>query len=297
MKRLYISIALLIVLSFCNPLVQLFAQVDYLKVMYYNTLNYPDGGDPNREDNFRIVNTYVQADIILINELTSEAGANTLLNFALNVYGTSHYQRANFTNGPDTENMLFYNSDKLVLYSQWYIPTTLRHINEYVLYYKSDDLSAGGDTIFFHFYSAHLKAFPEDSIQRLSEVNDYISRISSLINAENIFFGGDMNFYTNAEPAYQALINDGNYPLNDPLPAANWHTNYSYRFYHTQSTRTASFGGGSTGGMDDRFDFILFSDDVLNGTNGVEYLNGTCEAFGNDGLHYNDALIDLATFH
>ena len=293
MKKLNISISLIFVLFFCNTSIQLYSQVDYLKVMYYNTLNYPDGGDPNREDNFRTVNMYVQADIILINELTSDAGAVTLLNDALNVYGTTHYQKASYTNGPDTDNMLFYNSDKLALYSQWYIPTVLRHINEYVLYYKSDDLASGGDTIFFYFYSAHLKAFPDDSLQRLSEVNSFLARLDNITNAENIFFGGDMNFYTNAEPAYQALINDGNYPLNDPLPAAEWHTNYSYRFYHTQSTRTASFGGGSTGGMDDRFDFILFSDDVLNGTNKVEYMAGTCEAFGNDGNHYNDALIDF----
>jgi len=292
MKNTFIVSILLILVLILSTFTSIIAQVDYLKVMYYNTLNYPDAGDPNREDNFRTVNSYVQADIILINELTSYAGAVTLLNDALNVYGTTHYQKANYTNGPDTDNMLFYNSEKLALHSQWYIPTSLRHINEYVLYYKSDDLAAGGDTIFFYFYSAHLKAFPEDSLQRLSEVNDFISRVSSLSNAENVFFGGDMNFYTNAEPAYQALINDGSYPLHDPLPAAEWHNNYSYRFYHSQSTRTSSFGGGSTGGMDDRFDFILFSDDVLNGTNKVEYVNGSCEAFGNDGNHFNDALID-----
>jgi len=113
-----------------------FAQSDTLRVMYYNTLNYPDGGDPNREDYFRTTNLYVQADIILVNELTSATGATTLLNDALNVYGISHYQKAAFSNGPDTDNMLFYNSDKLVLHSQWYIPTVLRHINEYVLYYN-----------------------------------------------------------------------------------------------------------------------------------------------------------------
>ncbi|MEZ5195957.1 MAG: hypothetical protein R2764_06040 [Bacteroidales bacterium] len=73
--------------------------------MYYNTLNYPTGGDPNREDHFRVVNQYLQADVILINELTSESGAFTLLNDALNVYGTTHYQKAAYTDGPDTDNM------------------------------------------------------------------------------------------------------------------------------------------------------------------------------------------------
>ncbi|MCD4791341.1 MAG: lamin tail domain-containing protein, partial [Bacteroidales bacterium] len=272
----------------------LHAQTDTLKIMYHNILNYP-GGDPGREDYFRTINQYIKADVILINELTDNSGAVTLLNDALNVYGTTHYQKAAFTDGPDTDNMLFYNSDKLALFSQWYIPTALRHINEYVLYYKSDDLAMGGDTIFFYFYTAHLKAFPEDSLQRLAEVNAFLARINNIPNAENIFFGGDFNLYTSSEPAYQALINNEPNNLNDPLPAGDWHNGYSYRWYHTQSTRTASFGGGSTGGLDDRFDFILFSDDVQNGSNRVEYINNSCKAFGNDGNHYNDALIDPPT--
>ena len=287
-KSLFIKLLFLLVL-FYFPSSLLHAQFDTLRVMYYNTLNYPDAGDPDRQDEFRTINQYVQADVILINELTSYDGAVTLLNDALNVYGITHYQKANYTNGPDTDNMLFYNSDKLALYSQWYIPTALRHINEYVLYYKSENIALGGDTIFFYFYSAHLKAYPEDSLQRLSEVNSFLARLDNIPNAENIFFGGDLNLYTHDEPAYQALINDGVYILNDPLPAGNWHTEF-YKDYHTQSTRTVSFGGGSTGGLDDRFDFILFSDDVIDGTNRVEYIENSCEAFGNDGNHYNDSL-------
>ncbi|MEZ5195955.1 MAG: hypothetical protein R2764_06030 [Bacteroidales bacterium] len=124
-------------------------------------------------------------------------------------------------------------------------------------------------------------------------INSFLARLNSLSNTENVFWEGDMNIYTSAEPAYQALINNAPDWLFDPLPAGDWHANYTYRLIHTQSTRTASFGGGSTGGMDDRFDLILFTDDVLTGINGVEYLPGSCEAFGNDGLHYNHALIDL----
>jgi len=142
MKKSSFNRLLFLIIFFYTPFSTTYAQTDALRVMYYNTLNYPDAGDPNREDEFRKINQYVQADIILINELRSYTGAVTLLNDALNVYGTSYYQKANYTNGPDTDNMLFYNSDKLALYSQWYIPTALRHINEYVLYYKSDDRTA-----------------------------------------------------------------------------------------------------------------------------------------------------------
>jgi len=292
----FVSMAFVIALSVvcCN---QVTSQTDTLKVMYYNILNFPDDGDPDREQAFRKIQGYIQADIILVNELTSEAGGVTLLNDALNVFGVNHFQKAVFSNCPDTDNMLFYNSDKLALHSQSFINNWPRYIDEYVLYYKSADLATGEDTIFFYFYSAHLKASEGSTYaaQRLVEVNGFKARVNSLNNAENIIFGGDMNIYTSSEPAYSALINDGIYPLNDPLPAGNWHNNDSYRQYHTQSTRTEQFGGGSHGGMDDRFDMILYSDDVVSGTNGVTYINNSCIAFGNDGDHFNKALNDLPT--
>jgi PKD repeat protein len=286
----FITMAVAIVVSvICSH--QLMAQTDTLKVMYYNTLNFPNSGDPIREAAFRQINGYLLADVILVNELLSDNGGVKLLN-SLNVFGITHYQKAVFSDGPDTDNMLFYNSDLLALHSQHTITTALRNIEEYVLYYKSAGLESGEDTIFFYFYSAHLKASQGFEQERLEEVNNFKTRINSLINAENIVFGGDMNFYTYTEPAYQALINDGIYPLHDPLPAGNWHDNNSFQQYHTQSTRLESFGGGSIGGLDDRFDFMLFSDDLLSGTHGATYIDNTCMAFGNDGNHLNKALID-----
>ena len=123
-------------------------------------------------------------------------------------------------------------------------------------------------------------------------MNQFLAHLNSIPNAENVFFGGDFNFYTSTEPAYQALISNTPYLLDDPLPAGNWHASSSYSLLHTQSTRTAEFGGGSTGGLDDRFDFILFTGDVNSGANKVQYVNNSCKAFGNDGNHLNDALID-----
>jgi len=275
-----------------SPFKSIHAQ-DTLEVMYYNILNYP-GSTPERVDYYRTINQYVKADIILVNEILSESGADLLLQDGLNVYECNHYQRAIFTNGYDTDNMLFYNSEKLVLYSQDTIETALRLINEYVLYYKTDMYSPTTDTTFLYFYSAHLKASTGTTNQqkRLAEVLEFKDHIDNKSNVENIFFGGDFNVYTSSEPAYQSLINDGQYPLNDPLPAGNWHNNESYALIHSQSTRTAQFGGGASGGMDDRFDFILFSDDVNTGNNGITYIPNSCFALGNDGNHFNGSLID-----
>lgn len=268
-----------------------FAQ-DTLEVMYYNVLNYP-GSTPARVDYFRTINQYIKADIIVVNEVITEAGAEMLLQSGLNVYGSNNFSRAAFTNGTDTDNMLFYNSNKLVLYSQDTIETALRLINEYVLFYKTDTYSPSNDTTFMSFYTAHLKSSTgvANEQKRLAEVLEFKDHIDGIPNARNIFFGGDFNFYDSDEPAYQSLINDGIYPLSDPLPAGNWHDNESYAIIHTQSPRKLQFGGGAYGGIDDRFDFILYSNDVVDGTNGLSYVPNSCYALGNDGNHFDISLL------
>jgi len=64
---------------------------DTLRVMYYNVLNYP-GSTPERVSHFKIVNLYVQPDILLVNELISDDGADMLLEDGLNVYGNNSYK-------------------------------------------------------------------------------------------------------------------------------------------------------------------------------------------------------------
>jgi len=267
---------------------------DTLKVMYYNVLNYP-GSTSGRVEYFRTITHYVMPDVILINELISDAGAELLLNIGLNTWGVQKYQKALFTDGPDTDNMLFFNSEKLTLYSQDTIPTLLRFINEYVLYYNSHELAAGADTVFLHFYSAHLKASntTTDRIKRRDEVMAFKNHIEAKGYPENIFFGGDMNFYSAfTEPGYDSLVKSQVYSLVDPLPAGNWHDNPDFAYLHTQSTRASQFGGGATGGIDDRFDFIFFSHDVINGLNGATYIPESIVSFGNDGNRLNLSLLD-----
>jgi len=261
--------------------------------MYYNVLNYP-GSTATRVQYFRTVNRYVKPDIILITELVSNAGAQMLLQDGLNVYGETKYQMATFIDGYDTDNMLFYNSEMFTLYSQDTIQTALRNIGEYVLYYNVQEPYSPTDTIFLYLYVSHLKAGTgsANEQQRLAEVNIYKQHVNSKPGIENMFFGGDLNLYSSSEPAYGALINNGTYPLTDVLPAGSWQNNAAYSAIHTQSTRTAQFGGGATGGMDDRFDFILFTGDMLSGSNDVTYIPDSYIPVGNDGQHLNLAITD-----
>lgn len=287
MKKLFILCTILTFTVYSN------AQ-DTLTVMSYNILNYPLS-NATKADTLKPIVQSIKPDIFLITELTSGTGATTILNDALNVNGVTYYQKAVYQNGPDTDNMLFYNSDKLTLKSQYEIATSLRNISEYVLYYDNGNLTPGSDTTFIHCYMAHLKASntSSDSLQRRDEAvafKNYLDNKTQPI--ENIIMGGDFNLYTSAEAAYDILLNGGTVNLNDPINTpGNWHSSYNYRFVHTQSTRT-SFepDGGSTGGLDDRFDFLLVGNDVIAGNNNLQYVNGTYKAYGNDGNHYNKAI-------
>lgn len=266
---------------------------DTITVMSYNILNYPLS-NPSKADTLKPIIKYVKPDIFMITELTSSSGATTILNDALNVGAVSSYQKATYYNGPDTDNMMYYNSDKLVLYSQREIATTLRNISEYVLYYDAPNMTAQSDTVFIHCYMAHLKASTglSNEQQRNQEAVTLKNYLDSKINLENVILGGDFNLYTSSEPAFNTILNGGNVKLLDPIntPGA-WNNNSSFASVHTQSTRSGNIGdGGSFGGMDDRFDFIFFNNDLPSGAKGLTYVPNSYTALGNDGNHFNKSI-------
>ena len=47
-------------------------------VMYYNILNYP-GSTSEKVSHFKIANLYVETEILLVDELINDDGANMLL--------------------------------------------------------------------------------------------------------------------------------------------------------------------------------------------------------------------------
>ncbi len=263
------------------------AQDDTIRVLYYNLLNYP-GTTYERFEYFADIMYYAQPDLILVNEITTEMAADTLLDSALNINGVNHFARAAFTNGYDSDNMLFYNSNKFTLYAQDEIPTPLRLINEYSLYSVQ-----GADTVFLRMYSCHLKASQGYEANRLVEIEAWLAHIDSLSSKENIMIGGDFNFYY-TEPAYDTIINTSVVNMTDVLYLPGyieWHADSAYKTLHTQSTRDTQFGGGASGGMDDRFDFIFMSSDIVAGNHKIVYVPGSYTPLGNDGLHFNTSII------
>ena len=276
-------------LIICCTVLQFFAQ-DTLKIMYYNLLDFPIS-QPDRIDTLKKILNHVRPDVFVVNELTSFSGGVQIKNNALNVGGVSYYESAIFYDGPDTDNLLFYNSNKLGLVTQTQIPTVLRDISEYELYYKEPGMSSLTDTTYLYFYSMHLKAGSQQNEmdQRYVEAQSFKAYLDNNNRSTNLFVGGDFNFYENGELGCQEIVSGGSVVLNDPVNKMGfWHANFGYKAYHTQSTRmNQGYAGGASGGMDDRFDFIFTSSDLLIGSSGVLYLEDTYEAIGQDGLHYD----------
>jgi hypothetical protein len=89
------------------------------------------------------------------------------------------------------------------------------------------------------------------------------------------------------------LINpaDETYKFYDPVnQIGSWHVNSTYKDYHTQSTRSSYNGCAASGGMDDRFDFIMASGNIMNGTDKIQYINDSYTTLGQDGSSYNSSL-------
>lgn len=277
---------LLLIIS-CFWMLQAQAQETY-QLMFYNILNYP-ATDNTKADTLKQIVDYVQPDLLMLTEITGGEAVDLLLDDALNTNGETAWESAPFIDGPDSDNLLMYNSTHFTFVEGNPISTNLRDINEYVLYLNT---STTEDTAFLYVYVAHLKAgnSSENASKRTLEATVLKNYIEERTKGEHFIISGDFNVYGAAETAYQTLLNYG-LVFNDPInESGEWHTNWNYADVHTQSTRTANLAdGGSTGGMDDRFDFMLISDDLLEGA--LSYVPGSYESFGQDGEHYNVSML------
>lgn len=283
------KLVLLVCIYLSVPFEQAFSVTSVVKLMCWNLLNFPNSSDITGDTTLRLpyyraVVQYVNPDILVTEENTSSSGTTWFLNSAMN-QGSGSYSKGTFISGYDTENEIYYKTSLFSFVSNIPIHTKLRDINEFKLVHIST-----GDTI--RIYAVHLKASSgtdNDSL-RGAEVDSLRKVTNKLPAGSNFIVCGDFNFYGDYELGYLRLLqdnvsDDGNF--TDPISlSGTWHY-YPYRFYHTQSTRTTSFGGGATGGLNDRFDMIIFSRAIQQGLSGVSYVAGSTTPVGNDGSHYN----------
>ncbi len=248
-----------------------------MRVMTYNLLNY-DG--TSREAYFESVVEAVDPDIFVVQEVVNAYGIQQFREAVLN----NEYFTIDFHDGPTTDNHIFYDPYQFIFRGATYIDTDLRDIAEYQFEIASNEVT-------FYLYSVHLKASSgeENEQKRLNEATILRNHLNNHDSLTNFIVAGDFNIYNDNEPAYQKLTgsaadNDGR--LFDPInQSAWWHNNSNYANIHTQSTRREQLSDGSSGGLDDRFDFILVSEALLD-----EVVVESYQSFGNDGKHFNQSI-------
>ena len=283
MKITYRTLFTFVVLILLNQNLIYSQQHEIVRIATYNILNY---SDETRNPDFKMVLDEIKPDVVVVQEILTQYGVNVFRSGALG----DEYVAGPFINGDDTDNAIFYKDSLLNLIDNRNITTALRDISEYTLVHNFS-----GDTLII--YSVHLKASntETDRQKRLAEVNILRNVTDNLPLGTNFMVIGDFNIYYSNEPAYQKLINQSTtgYFL-DTQPAGNWHNNIAYASLHTQSTCGLLSGcpnGGSGGGMDDRFDMMLFSQAVSD-TGGITYVADSYIPFGNDGQHLNNSIND-----
>lgn len=263
----------------------LFAQ-DTLKIMTYNLLNYVIT-NAERDGYYKTIISAAKPDVLVVQEITSQEAVNNFLANVINAAGVGTYSAGVFLDGPDTDNAIFIKTGKIQFISNTRIKTALRDITEFKLYH-----TASAETL--RIYSVHLKASSgtDNEALRAAETDSLRKITDALGFGKNFMVLGDFNIYGSTEACYQKLLqvkpgSEGHFI--DAITMTGTWNNSAYAPYHTQSPRWRQFGGGATGGLDDRFDLLLFSK-AVNDPGGVTYIQGTMTAFGNDGNHYNDSI-------
>ncbi len=278
-----------------------------ITVMQYNLLeygNYQSGfadcyetnNNTQRKDEcIRTLMDYVKPDILTVCEFgATQALLDNFMRHNLPDYWQSddiiNYAHSNIINH------IFYDSRKMALKKHVALRTNPRDTDVYELYMKTPSLVAG-DTIKLVCIVAHPKAGMNYQSERRALMQVAMDYVNTHYADDNVLIMGDFNMYGASETGYQLLTRTYSNPnvlFVDPLANAGgvgeWNSNIQFAPFHTQSTRRYSDECFSSGGLDDRFDFILMSDEIYMGFNRIKYLNESFHAVGNDGRHFDQSI-------
>ena len=276
---------------------------DTLTVMQYNLLYYGNTAICNESVNntqrkdecIRTLMDYVKPDILTVCEFgATQALLDNFMRHNLPDYWQSddiiNYAHSNIINH------IFYDSRKMALKKHVALRTNPRDTDVYELYMKTPSLVAG-DTIKLVCIVAHPKAGMNYQSERRALMQVAMDYVNTHYADDNVLIMGDFNMYRASETGYQLLTRTYSNPnvlFVDPLANAGgvgeWNNNIQFAPFHTQSTRRYSDECFSSGGLDDRFDFILMSDEIYMGFNRIKYLNESFHAVGNDGRHFDQSI-------
>ena len=315
--KLLIATSLLIYLATLDVNAQ---STEDLHIIYYNVLNFPNpsntntfGNDASRHIYFRDIIESQDADIIVLQECKALFGAEDLV-AELNTNGTldkTYAHSSNFYSYSGLGNMIIFNADKMDLLDHIELPRTNFQVSlngdshiapransRFIVELISTECPA--ETIRLELHTGHFKGSNgnetsttlADRDRRQLSALDLMDYIDTIPTTRNIIMGGDFNLYSDNEPAYVTMTNSSfQHQFVDPL--GGWIRNQtSEASKYTQSTRTSQseFGnGGSSGGLDDRFDMILFNQAIDQGSNQLTYISDSYVTVGHPDILNSNA--------
>jgi hypothetical protein len=264
--------------------------------MFYNLLEFPEAPPTNRIQILKEILDVYSPDLFMVCELQSEIGADDILINSLQTVN-KQFRRANFvlnksSDFKDLQQLVFYNSEKLILDDQSEIITRIRDINHYI--FRVNTINIESNPIYLDVFVGHLKSSQgvENEKLRSDMAFNLTNALESISPNHYVLFSGDFNFYTANEDGYQELLDATNaIVLKDPINnSGSWHNNINFQNIHTQATRTlnSEFDNfGATGGLDDRFDFILISENLLDDST-LRFVTNSYQSYGNNGNCFNN---------
>lgn len=275
-----------------------------IRMMCYNMLNFPTGNLQGRVDTLENIINYARPHLLMIQELKTEQGLADITDM-MNDIGYGDFAHGEFvpqqspgSPGNLLQQAIVYDTEVFRMKREGVVLTNYRDINEYVLYLNDPMLATSNDTTFLYVYVTHLKSSTgaDNEQARLEMVNYLIDHFATIPEDSYVIFSGDFNLYSTAEPAYQAILNQDN-PIAMIDPFSNYGdwsvNNFAHREILTQCTRVSQLDNdGAGGGVDDRFDFILFSESIMNPDNDIHYIEGSMKSLGNTGMCYNQNITD-----
>lgn len=241
-------------------------------------------------------------DILLLQEQHSlETSTQAIVDLLNDLYGEGLYARgmvSGRTNGGG-RGAIVYNTQTVELIDELAFGTVngsvaARETMRYTLRPIGYDEASN-----FYVYVNHYKsgATESDQLRRDLEAREVRANANRLDADAHIVFAGDFNIQNCNESMMQTLTAEGSSQAIDPVNPfgsnCDWHNNSSLRRWHTQSPSDGSDSSLVAGGMDDRFDFQLVTDDLLDGE-GLSMIPNSYRTFGNNGSHpLNGAVNDL----
>ena len=212
-------------------LLNLFVNVNFaqtqIKAMMYNVLNYSDSEvSRNKTPFLSTILDEVEPDLFMVCEMIDEIGSNYLFENAIIPYN-ENFQKAPFEENQSgnysLQQMVYYNSKKLILEETRVITADTRDINQYT--FKINTENALSNPIRMEVFVTHLKASTGSSNRqrRLNSIQSFVSYTNNIADDSYVLFAGDLNFYTSNEEGYQHLIDDRNPivmidPIDRPTP-------------------------------------------------------------------------------